>query len=153
MRGANKQEEFTLWKRPWQKWLTLTASILQLLVIWMDTMEFRKYSRVASLIFSDSGWADYVAHHYMRCAVHGLAAATFFLPFLISFWVRSEREANLTGGLLLLLLALVWGAAGFTLRLVTPDGNGILWAFLLVLMLVGAAYELLHCRGKADEFD
>lgn len=105
MRGG-KQDGFTYWKRPWDKWLILAAALLELLSLWMNLQEYNRISAAGFL--SASEWADYAAQKGLQCGLNGILATSFFGIFFIGAFVRSQRRARLAAGVLLLLLALAW---------------------------------------------
>ena len=137
---------FTYWNRPWQKWAVLTAAVLQLLCLWMNIREYNSIS--AAGILSASQWAEYAAQKSFQCVLNGMVAAYFSGIFLIGILVHSQKAARLAEGILLLLLAFAWGAAGFALPLFSLNGRGIFGVLLLVLMLAGAAYGLWQYRKE-----
>jgi len=146
MRGEEKQEGFSYWKRPWHKWLILAAAVLQLLCLWMNIQEYHSIS--AAGILSASQWADYAASKIWQCAMNGVMLTCFFGTFLIGVFVQSQRAARLAEGVLLLLLSFAWGAAGFALHLFSPDLRGLFGVLILLIAFGGAVYDLWRCRKK-----
>ena len=70
------------------------------------------------------------------------------MPFLQKYDITFLRPPSIAEGILLLLLAFAWGAAGFSLPLFSLNGRGIFGVLLLVLMLAGAAYGLWQYRKE-----
>lgn len=134
--------EFTYWKRPWHKWLVLAAALLQLLCLWMNIQECNDISKAG--ILSASEWADYVAQKNWQCAINGMMAACCLGTFFVGLFVRSQKEARLIDGLLLLFLALAWGVTGVALQLISLSGKGLFWLLILLIAFGGAAHSLLQ---------
>lgn len=139
-----KRDGFTYWKRPWDKWLILAAAILEILSLWMNLQEYNRISAAGFL--SASEWADYAAQKGLQCGLNGILAASFFGIFLIGAFARSQRRARLAEGVLLLLLALAWGAVGAASHLALRNGQGFLWGLLLLLAFGAAAYKFWRYR-------
>jgi len=112
-------------------------------------MNVREYGNVSGAgVLSDLEWERYAAQKGLQCAFNALGAAAFLGIFLIGTWARSKRSARLAEGLFLLVLAFAWGIAGIVLPLAAPDGNRIVWAFVLLLALGGGIYSLWTNRNR-----
>lgn len=145
-RDTDRSGPFTYWKRPWHKWLILATGILMLVCLWRNVQEYRNLA--GADIFSPAQWARYTAQSGFQCAGNGLAAAVFLGSFLIGTLARSPRAAMLAEGALLLILALGWGAAGYFFRLAAADVDGVFWALILMLALVGGIHSLWKSRKE-----
>jgi len=142
-----KEEKFTWWKHPWQKWLLLAAGLLQLPCLWMNIQEYQRIS--AAGILSASEWAGYSSKQMTSCTCNALAAACFLGAFFIGLCARSEKTALLAGTVFLSVLTVAWGVAGCGLHLFSVSLPGLFYAFILLLLLGGAVYSLLKYR-KTD---
>lgn len=138
--GGKSEANYTYWKRPWHKWIILAAALIQLLCLWMRIQEYGLISRTG--ISGTPEWADYTAQVNWQCALNGLMAVCLLGYFLIGVFARTKKEAGFAGGLLLLLLALAWGAAGFGLHLLSSASRMFLWSLLLLTAIAGAARGL-----------
>ncbi len=141
-----KRDGFSYWKRPWYKWLILATAILQLLCLWMN---IREYHRIFTAgILSASEWAGYAASKKWQCAINGVLSSCFLGTFLIGIFAQSQRAARLAESVLLLLLSLAWGAAGFVLHLFTPSMKGLFWVLILLIAFGGAVHGFWQYRKK-----
>jgi len=143
MYNADKQDRFSYWKRPWQKWFVLIAAILQLLCLWMNIQEYKEISSIP--IFSASELASFAASTKWQCAINGVLLGCFSGTFLIGIFAKSQRAARLAEGILLLALFVAWGAAGFVLRPFPPNMR-LFWALMLLIAFGGAIYSLWQYR-------
>ncbi|MCI8608777.1 MAG: hypothetical protein HFE73_03940 [Firmicutes bacterium] len=132
---SKKDASYTYWKRPWHKWAILLAALSQFLCLLMNIQEYNDIS--AAGIFSASEWTVYASQKTFQCAINGMAAACFSGILLIGSLARSKRATQLAEGLLLLILGLTWGAAGFALHL----NSKVLWLVILLLAFGGAFYD------------
>lgn len=142
--------EFTFWKRPWHKWVFFTGALLGFLSLWMNIQEYNDISRAG--ILGASEWAAYASGKNRQCALNGMQIIYFSGVFLIGAFARSQKAVRLMECLLLLFLALAWSVAGAALHLISPDGNGLFWVFILLLALGGAVYSFLRYRRGVDDF-
>lgn len=143
MQSGKQTDGFSYWKRPWHKWVVLSAALLQLLCLWVNIREYKGVSGAG--ILSDFEWARYTAQKSLQFALNGLSAAGFLGIFSIGAAVRSQQAAWLAEGLLLLCMALVWAAAGVTLPLAVKSKSWIVWGLFLLLAL-GGVYSLWKSR-------
>lgn len=74
----------------------------------------------------------------------------FFGEFLLGYFVRCQRSAQLANGVLLLLLASLWGAAGFGMHLAVPGWREGLWLSLLILALICALSNFRNCCSRKE---
>ena len=139
MRTTKDRAEFIYWKRPWHKWAVLVGALSQLLCLWMNIQEYNNISRVG--ILSAAEWANYALEKGWQCGMNGILAACVLGVFLLGIFSRSPKGARLAEGLLLLLLALAWGAAGVALRWFSSTRTGLFWVLILITTVGGAAYS------------
>lgn len=137
---TEKSENYTYWKRPWQKWIVLIAGVLQIISLSLNIQEYKDVA--GTRIFSSSVWDSYAVQQSFQCAINGFSAALFLGVFLIGIIARSKKVARIAEGVLLLVLALVWGGVGFVLRITSQNGIKIIWGLLLLLTFCGGVYNL-----------
>lgn len=146
MMDMRRSENFTYWKRPWQKWLVFTVGIFQVISLSLNVQEYKDIAETG--IFSSSAWESYAAQQSFQCAINGLTAAIFLGIFLIGIFAQSQRVARMAEGLFLLVLALAWGIVGFVLQLTSQDGIKFIWGLLLLLTFGGSAYDFWKSRNN-----
>lgn len=139
--------EFSYWKRPWHKWIVLAASLLQLPVLWMNLLDYRQVA--AAGIFSPPELTKYTAQVCLQCGSNGLLAAGFLGIFLIGVGARTKQSARRAEGLLYLLLAAGWAAAGTALHQLSLSGRGLWWTGTLIVLLGCGIYDLLTYKKAA----
>lgn len=146
MQKGEAVESFSYWKRPYHKWVILAAAILQFLCLWINIRKFRDVTQAG--IFSAAEWENYTAQKGLQCAINGLTAAAFLGSFLIGVLARSRKAARLAEGMLLLCLALFWGAGGLVFHLAVAGSGRVIWILLLLSALGGSVYSFSRSRGK-----
>ena len=104
---SSQTNGFSFWKRPVHKWFVLLAGLLNLLSLWLSIREYRRIA--AAGILSPSQWSEYTAQKHWQFALSGMLVLYFFGEFLLGYFVRCQRSAQLANGVLLLLLASLWG--------------------------------------------
>ena len=139
MNELKSSENFTYWKKPWQKWFIFNAAVLNLFALLHNIQEYRNIAMLG--ILSPSEFASYSASKYMQCASNGFIAASFFAIFVIGFIAKSKKSARLAEGIVLLVLAAAWVIAGITFDILTTNGQRFYFGFVLILALGGAAHS------------
>lgn len=141
-------ENFTYWKRPWQKWLVLIAGILQIISLWLNIQEYKDFANVKDRIFSSAAWDTYAVQQSFQCAMNGFIAASFIGVFLIGTLARSQKVARMAESVLLLVLALIWGIVGFALQIASQSTTKIIWGLLLIVIFSGSIYTFWKGRNS-----
>lgn len=139
---------YTYWKKPWAKWCVLAAGLLQLLSLWIDLNGYRQVLSIWNHVMSDAAWMDYSSQAVQRCSVKALTAAVFFGILIVGRIARSEKAARWSEGILLLTLALLWGAAGLCFLTLRYGGHELLWWMLLLLAMLGGGIFVLYKSRK-----
>ena len=145
---SSQTNGFSFWKRPVHKWFVLLAGLLNLLSLWLSIREYRRIA--AAGILSPSQWSEYTAQKHWQFALSGMLVLYFFGEFLLGYFVRCQRSAQLANGVLLLLLASLWGAAGFGMHLAVPGWREGLWLSLLILALICALSNFRNCCSRKE---
>ena len=143
---TERLRDFTYWKRPWHKWFVLLAGILQVVVLLLNIQEYQDIAKAK--ILSSSAWESYAARQSLQCAINGLTAAIFWGEFLIGIFAGSKRTARMAEGVLLLVLTLLWGIAGFALGLTTQGGTRVIWGLLLLTALCGTIHAFWKSQNS-----
>ena len=142
-----KTRSYTYWKKPWAKWCVLAAGLLQLLALWMSLSDYWEVSSVWNHIMSEDAWKSYASQTILSCSIKAFTAVLFFGILIVGGAARSEKAARRGEGILLLTLALFWGAAGACFPLLRFSGQGHFWWLLLLLMaLSGGVFSLRKSR-------
>ncbi|MBS6218152.1 MAG: hypothetical protein KH704_14725 [Clostridiales bacterium] len=150
----NKQQAFSYWKYPYQKWLLFLAGVLQLLCLLLNVGEYQKYRRILDTGFlSASQWEVYSVGQFCQCALNGMAAALFFGILLIGRSVRSFQSSRRSEGMLLLCMAALWAVAGPLLRFPAFGATYFFWGLILVSLLFGSAFSFWRSFKKTDNGD
>ena len=140
-------QSYVYWKRPWAKWCLLAAGLLQLLALWMSLSDYWEISSVWDHIMSEDAWKSYASQTILSCSIKAFTAALFFGILIVGGAARSEKAARWGEGILLLTLALLWGAAGACFPLLRSGGLGRFWWLLLLLMALGGGVFSL-CKSR-----
>ena len=141
---------YSYWKRPGLRWLLPAAAGLQLLSLWMRVGDLRETAGVADRLMSSALWEEYLAQESFQCAISSLLAGLFLGAWLLGFFVKSRRQADLGTGILCLALAAGWGLAGAAWPPVR-EGGGAFWPLLLLLLLGFGAYCVIRYRFPSEE--
>jgi len=139
MNELKSSENFTYWKKPWQKWFIFNAAVLNLFALLHNIQEYRNIAMLG--ILSASEFASYSASKYMQCASNGFIAVSFLAIFVIGFIAKSKKSAHFAEGVTLLVLAVAWTIASITFDMLITDGQRIYFGFVLILALGGAAHS------------
>ena len=140
-------QSYAYWKKPWAKWCLLAAGLLQLLALWMSLSDYWEVSSVWNHIMSEDAWKSYASQTILSCSIKAFAAVLFFGILIVGRAAHSEKAARRGEGILLLVLALLWGAAGACFPLLRFSGQGHFWWLLLLLMaLSGGVFSLRKSR-------
>ena len=145
MRYMRKSDDFTYWKRPWQRWLVLVTGIFQVISLSLNIQEYKDI--VQAGIFSSTACDSYSVEQSFQCAINGLTAAIFLGIFLIGIFVRSQKGARKAEGIFLLVVALIWGIVGFVLQLTSQSGIRNIWGLLLIVLFGGSIYTFWNSRN------
>ena len=143
-------EAYSYWKRPGLRWLLPAAAALQLVSLWMRVGELRDVAGVAERLMSPELWEEYLAQESFQCAISCFLAVLFLGAWLLGFFVKSRRQADLGTGILCLALAAGWGLAG-TAYPPVREGGGVFWGLTLLLALGVAAYSFCRSRRAEEE--
>ena len=139
MNELKSSENFTYWKKPWQKWFIFNAAVLNLFALLHNIQEYRNIAMLG--ILSASEFSSYSASKYMQCASNGFIAVSFLAIFAIGFVAKNKKSAQLAEGIVLLVLSAAWVIAGIILDMLTTDGQRFYFGFVLILALGGAAHS------------
>lgn len=137
-------DKFAYWKRPWHKWIVLTAGVLQLVFLWMNIREYNGISSAG--ILSASAWADFAAWKHLQCSINGILAVLLMGFFAIGVSAGTQKKARLAESVLMLLSASGWIAAGAVLHMFSSDGKGLVFILIFLLTLAASAYSF--CKYK-----
>ena len=142
-----EKRSYTYWKKPWAKWCVLAAGLLQLLALWMNLNDYRRVSAVWEHIMSEDAWKSYALETLFSCSLEGFMAALFFGCLLAGGLARSERTARRNDGIMLLIWAMLWGAARLCFPQLQYIGREIFWWwFLFFVALGGGIFSLFRSR-------
>lgn len=113
----NQNDTFTYWKKPWHKWITFIAAVLQTIALSLEIRDFREIGRagIRDKLFSPTGWESYVAEQYFHFAISISLICMFFGIFFIGLFARSKKAAGISEGILLLSIGLLLGIVGVVL--------------------------------------
>ena len=140
-------QSYAYWKKSWAKWCLFTAGLLQLLALWMSLSDYWEVSSIWNHIMSEDAWKSYASQTILSCSIKAFAAVLFFGILIVGRAAHSEKAARRGEGILLLVLALLWGAAGACFPLLRFSGQGHFWWLLLLLMaLSGGVFSLRKSR-------
>ena len=142
-----KTRSYTYWKKPWARGGVLAAGLLQLLALWMSLSDYWEVSSVWTHIMSEDAWKSYASQTILSCSIKAFTAVLFFGILIVGGAARSEKAARRGEGILLLTLALFWGAAGACFPLLRSGGLGRFWWLLLLLMALGGGVLSL-CKSR-----
>jgi hypothetical protein len=133
-------EEFSYWKRPWQKWLFLVASVLQFVLLFMNIQD---YSEVAATqIFSPDAWDRYALQQTFRISLHAHSGIVFLAVFLIGTFAKTKRQSKKAESLLLITLAVAWIITGMLYSFSSQETTKLIWILLILLMSFGAIFSV-----------
>ncbi len=142
------KENFSYWKKPYQKWLVLLGSMLLSLSSWMRLQEFNDIRNLANRdeLLSPSAWENYAQNFYFIFAINIMILALFLTCFIIGILAKSEKAARFSEAMALAFLSLLWCAFG--VEFVIPIGGFMLvtWAILLLVAIGGAIYSYWKSR-------
>lgn len=122
--------DFSYWKKPWLKWLTLAVGLLQLPLLYGKIQDYNQV--IHANIFSPESLSEYIMQQKFSCMVTIVIAVGFLGAFFIGLFARSKRSSDLAEIILLFGLAailtagmIIWG----------PAIHG-LWLWVVILCLV-----------------
>ena len=95
---------------------------------------------------SEDAWKIYVSKLLFNCSLNGFMALLFFACLLNGSLARSERSARRNDGIMLLIWALLWGAAGLCFPQLRYSGQGVFWWLLFIVALGGGIFSLFRSR-------
>lgn len=108
----NQADNYVGWKKPWHKWVVLTAGIVQLIRFFVDVNEYREIAN--SGIFSDTAWEMYAMLKREQFSIKLLSAVCLLIIFVIGicFQLVSYDHSRILFGTFCLLIG---GALAFIL--------------------------------------
>lgn len=134
-------------RRPWVRWLLLTAGVLELCTVWYGVNTWLELSAVAEQISSPDAWTAATAQTRLHWAV--CAVMAFLCLFQFATWTLPQEEWRVARreGLCLCALALCWGGSALLFPLgALPTNRKVFWAVLLLATAGGGAYSLWKSR-------
>lgn len=143
---TDNTENFSYWKRAWQKWFVLAAGILQAISLSLTIQEYAAMAKIKDRIFSPVAWDSYALQQGFQCALNGVTAALFLGNFFIGMFARKQKVARVAEGVLLLVLTLIWGTMAVLLPIASHGGIKFLWLFILLTSLSGSVYAFWRSR-------
>ena len=142
-----QEKRYIYWKKPWAKWCVLATGLMQLLLLWMNLNDYRQVSSVWDQIMSGDAWKSYASKTLFNCSLNGFMALLFFACLLNGSLAHSERSARRNDGIMLLVWAMLWGAARLCFPQLQYIGREIFWWwFLFFVALGGGIFSLFRSR-------
>ena len=123
--------DYSYWKRPWYKWLTLAAGLVQLPSLWINLRNLPTDPELR-----------------LQCALNILLAVCFLGEFLIGTLSRSAKAAHLAESILFLFSALLWSISCAALHLFGLNITGFLAVLLLILALFSSGCRFRLSRKE-----
>ncbi len=144
----SKNETFSYWKKPYQKWLLLLGSILLLTTLYFRIQDFITISNpeIRNELFSQSGWENYLMQQYFSFAMNSIIISIFLGCFIIGCVVKSEKVARRSEGILLISLGGIWCIIGLLIGISTDVIALLIWIILLISILIGGIYSFWKSR-------
>ena len=146
MKSINSSEQFTYWKHPWEKWIVLLVAAVQLISLWFNISNYQEMSGVMERIFSVAEYEQWKTEKLFQCSIYGIATAIFLGEFLIGALCHSKKTAEMTGGLLLLIVGISWLIVGFILGFASLGNQKIIWLLLNSCAIVVGIFFMWKSR-------
>ena len=140
MKNDNPSEQFTFWKRPWEKWIVLLAAAVHFICLWINISDYQEFYGVMEQIFSTNEFEKWKTEKLYQCSIYGIATVIFLGEFLIGTLSHRNRTAEMAGGLFLLIVGISWLIIGFILGFGSLDNGKVFWFLLNSCMIVIGMY-------------
>lgn len=127
MKNDNSSEQFTYWKRPWEKWIVLLLAVINFIYLWINISSYQEFYSVMEQIYSANEFEKWKIEKLIQCSLHGIGTAVFLGEFLIGALSHRKRTAEMAGGLFLLITGISWLMIGFMLGFASLDNWKIFW--------------------------
>lgn len=124
------QASFSYWKKPWVKWLFLTAGLLQIPTAWGKLREYQLTAEAS--ILSAEELKEYLFQQRFSCMINVMCVVLFLGLFLIDLLVHSKKSAHLSATLLFTVVASLYTVGLFLWSSALPS-LPLLYFFLCLL--------------------
>ncbi len=144
----NKNETFSYWKKPYQKWLVLFGTFLVLISLYFRIQDFINISNLETRndLFSQSGWEKYLMQQYFGFAIYGIIMGILVGCFIIGCVAKSNKSARKSEVFLLISLGVLWCIFGVSIGIWIDTIALIFWAILAIAILAYGVYSFFKAR-------
>ena len=141
----NQADNYVGWKKPWHKWVVLTAGIVQLISFFVDVNEYREIAN--SGIFSDTAWEMYSMLKREQFSIKLLSAICLLIVFVIGTFAKDKITLKRAEMFALLSIFIIWVIIGICFQLVSYDHSQILFGAFCLFIGGALAFILLKKRN------
>lgn len=143
----DNNKEFSYWKKPWLKYLTLTLGVLQFPLLYGKIKDCNQV--VHADIFSPEELNKYLMQQKFSFTVSIVVAVGFLIVFLIGEIAKSKRTSQLAEALLLIGIATILSIATVLWGQSFQNAAWLLRIAALLLLWGTGLFRLFQYIGKS----